>query len=331
MAEPLGSIILSEGSKEIAKPILRKLLDNGSKIISALKSDFLIQGQEVTFLCPDNMQKWGVVFLNKKGLLSGKKTFPSSLIKKVSVESITPYKNVTSECVSFPPEGGFELSYKHLNPNVPYLLNVESEIAEPRFMENIVYRKVQDDTPALGKKKYWMQAQLKFLDVFEKMFSDVRLENLDFDVKVSTHEDINTSVPGAFRRELDVVVEWMKETNPERKSFLNREHLRLLRARRGGKLKHKQTILSLIQDLQDVFLPMTFRTFLSVQKDFYYHDSIRGIDYYTAPFPTWPKFMMVVTRTDLNLRKPAANGFLEFNQQGFKSKISDIFMKFGVK
>lgn len=324
-------VIFGEVFRELAKPVLQKLLDNGSKLINGLRSDFSLEGQDVTFLCPENRQKWSIVFTAKKGLLSGKKTFPFPSIRNVSVQSIIPYKNITDSCVSSLPEGGFELSYKRLTPNTPYLLDAEIEIGESRFMDHMIYKKVQNDTPVKGKKKYWMQAQLKFIDVFEKMFSDIRLEDLDFDVRVSTHEDIHTSVPGLFRRELEVIVEWMSETERERKRRLSREHMRLLRARRGGRSKRGKSILSLIQELQDIFLPGTFRTFLDVKRDFRYHDCLRGVDYYSAPFPTWPKFMTVVTRTNLNLHKPAASGLLEYDQKDFKDKISDVFGKHKIK
>jgi len=60
----------------------------------------------------------------------------------------------------------------------------------------------------------------------------------------------------------------------------------------------------------------------------YYHDCLRGLDYYVAPFPTWPKFMTVITRTSLTLDRPAAEGFLEFHHRDFKSKIENIFGKY---
>jgi len=154
------------------------------------------------------------------------------------------------------------------------LLNAEFEIEEQRFLDNIVYRKVQDDALYVDRRKYWMQARLKFVDAFEKMFSDIRLENLDFDVRVSTHEDIHTSVPRVFQRKLEIIVKWMGETNPEIKQSLSREHLRLLRARRGGSSKRREAILGLIQDLQDVFLPKTFRTFLKIEKHFHYRTKL---------------------------------------------------------
>jgi len=320
-------ILFSKYYKEIATPILRKSLEEGLKLIDKLKSNFLIEGQEITFLCPENREKWSVVFRSKKGFIGGKEEFHFPSIRKVAVSSIIPLKDITSQCIITHPNRGFELVYKNLNEDVPYLLEIEFDIEDPRLINNLVYKNVQKDT-VQDYRRYWMQAQLKFVDVLDKAFSNVRFEDLDFDVRVSTHEDIRTSIPASFKRELEVVVKWMSETDRERKRRLSREHLRLLRARRGGRVKHKRSILEILQELQDIFLPRTFRTFLQVRQDFYYHDCFRGVDYYSAPFPTWPKFMTIITRTHLNLDKPAANGYLDFDYQKFKKKIEDIFSSF---
>jgi len=325
MAEPF-SPIFSKKYKEIATPSLEKALEKGLKLVEILKSDFLIEGQELTFLCPENSEELSIVFQCKKGLLGGKKSFPFPSVRKVTVNSIIPLKDVTSRCIHLLPQGGFELHYRNLENNVPYLLKVEFDIENPRFIDNLVYRKVQEDT-LQEYRRYWMQAQLRFIDTLDKMFSEVRFEELNFDVRVSTHEDIRTAVPASFKKELEVVVKWMSETDRERKSRLSMEHLRLLRARRGGKTKHGKSMLELLQELQDIFLPKTFRTFLKVERDFYYHDCLRGADYYAAPFPTWPKFMTVITRTNLSLNKPAAEGILDFNYHDFKSKIEDLFRR----
>jgi len=327
MVDVLGAI-LSKEYKECATPTLMKILEKGSKIIDKLKGDFSIEGQELTFLCPENCEKWSIVFLSKKGLLGGKQSFSVPSVRRVSVSSIIPLKDVTSKCVNVLPQGGFEIYYKNLESNVPYLLEVEFDIEKPMFIDNLVYRKVQEDT-LQEYRRYWMEAQLRFVDVFEKWFSNIRFKDLDFNVCVSTYEDVRTVIPASFKRELEVVVKWMSETDRERKSRLSMEHLRLLRARRGGgEIKHGKSILELLQKLQDIFLPKTFQTFIKVERDFYYHDCIRGADYYAAPFPTWPKFMTVITRTNLDLDKPAAEGFLDFNYQNFKSKIEELFRSF---
>jgi hypothetical protein len=328
MGEALTYPILSATYKTLSVPILKKSIDKGLKLIESLKSDFSVLGQELTFLCPENLEEWSVVFQYKKGLIAGKKSFLFPSIRKVNVNSIVPLEDVTQQCINMIPGGsGFELNYKSLKNDVPYILRVEFDVENHMFIDNLVYRKVQEDT-LHEYRKYWMQAQLRFVDVLEKMFSNIKFEDLDFDVRVSTHEDIRTAVPSIFKRELEVIVKWMSESDRERKSKLSMEHLRLLRARRGGNIKHGKSILELIQELQGIFLPKTFRSFIQVERDFYYHDCRRGADYYAAPFPTFPKFMTVITRTNLGLNKPAAEGTLLFNYQDFRSRIETLFNRF---
>lgn len=326
MVSNTSSFTLSNFYKEVTSPILMKILEKGSALIEKIKSDFSVEGQYVTFLCPENREKWTIVFISKRGLLGGKKEFYFPSIKKVTVTSVIPLRDITSKCVVLYPDKGFELIYKNLEERVPYILDVEFDIEHPRFIDNLVYRKVQDDT-FQEYRRYWMQAQLKFVDALERRFSSIKFEDLDFDVRVSTHEDIRVSIPATFRRELEVVVEWLKETDRERKKRLTHEHLQILRSRGGG-ARRTDSILELLQKLQDIFLPKTFRTFLKVERDFRYHDCIRGLDYYSAPFPTWPKFMTVITRTNLDLDKPAAEGVLDFSYPDFRRKIEDIFRNY---
>ncbi|MEM3870960.1 MAG: hypothetical protein QXE05_00120 [Nitrososphaeria archaeon] len=318
--------IFSDEYKKIAIPILKKILEKGTKLIDELKGDLIILGQDLTFLCPENCEKWSIIFRTRKGILGTKKSFPLPSVRKVTVNSIIPPKDVTSKCVNLL-QGGFELHYKNLEDDTLYVLNTEFDIETSTFIDHLVYKKVQQD--ALHEyRRYWMQAQLKFIDVLEKSFSDIRFEDINLNVQVSTHEDIRTTVPIRFKEELEVVLKWMKTTDREQKHRLSMEHLKLLRARRGGSIKHGKSILELLQELQDIFLPKTFRTFLKVEQDFYYHDCFRGADYYAAPFPTWPKFMTIITRTNLNLNKPAAVGYLDFKYNDFKKKIEELFERF---
>ena len=110
----------------------------------------------------------------------------------------------------------------------------------------------------------------------------------------------------------------------ERKQRLSLEHLKLLRRRDST----KRDVLELLKRLQDLFLPIVFKKFIEVRDDFRYHDCKRGTDYYSAPFPTWPKFMIITTRTDLSIDKPAAVGYLDFHYKQFRSEIERLFSKY---
>ena len=81
-----------------------------------------------------------------------------------------------------------------------------------------------------------------------------------------------------------------------------------------------------LMDLQDIFEPLQFCTFVDVKSPFRYSDCIRGKEFYDKiPFPTFPKTMKVISRTDLSLDKPAAEGRLIYKKKDLQDKISEVF------
>jgi len=81
----------------------------------------------------------------------------------------------------------------------------------------------------------------------------------------------------------------------------------------------------LLAKLQELFEPAIFKQFIHISGDYQYYGTLRGTDVYNAPFLTWPKFMIVISRTTLSLDKPAAKGFLDFKYKDFQTEIKNIF------
>jgi len=322
----IGDLVLSNNYKEVVAPILiKKVFENIEKLIKSFTKEFKIETQELKLIYPESTAEWSVVF-KIKGLVGSKKEFSFPSLKSVTLTSFPSLENLTPRAILIYQGEGFSISYKNLEKDVYYILTVKFDIGDNVPLENLLYKKVQEDTLP-EYRKYWMEAQLKFVDFFEKQFNNVRLEDLNFLVDVNVYENIETKVPSAFRKELEVIVKWMKETERGRKFQLTWEHLKLLRQRRGGEMRSSH-ILEVIRELQDLFHSQTFKNFLKTEQDFHYHDCLRGTDYYSAPFPTWPKFMRVITKTSLNLDKPAAHGYLYYDYQSFRKKVEDIFGEF---
>ena len=97
-----------------------------------------------------------------------------------------------------------------------------------------------------------------------------------------------------------------------------------MRVVRKRKAKGKE-LLEILRRMQKLFSSRVFRNFVDVKRDFRYYDCLRGTDYYSLPFPTWPKFMTVISRTNLDLRKPAAVGILEYKRKDFRKAVEKIF------
>jgi len=183
----IGDLVLSNNYKEVVAPILiKKVFENIEKLIKSFTKEFKIEAQELKLIYPESTAEWSVVF-KIKGLVGSKKEFSFPSLKSVTLTSF------------------------NLEKDVYYILTVKFDIGDNVPPENLLYKKVQEDTLP-EYRKYWMEAQLKFVDFFEKQFNNVRLEDLNFLVDVNVYEDIETKVPSAFRKELEVIVKWMKET-----------------------------------------------------------------------------------------------------------------------
>lgn len=132
-------------------------------------------------------------------------------------------------------------------------------------------------------------------------------------------------IPSVFRKQLETAVKLLSKHHGSRdvQFKLLAQHRQLLRAR---KEKYYGEIFEILEEIQEVFSPLTFEKFVEVKKDFHYFDCERGKDFYeTLPFPTWPKSMKVISRTDINFERPAADGLLIFKRKNLMDEIEKIF------
>lgn len=316
-----GGIVLSSATKAFVEPTVRDMLKKAGLISEGIREDFKIEGEEFTILCPEGVQRHTIFFRINKSLLRRKKKFKGK-VKSIKLKSLTPLMDITSKAVNITPEG-FEISYKPLESGDLYLLEVEYEIDSHRFIDDLVKKDVSIEAPKENKKEYWMHAELKHLDIFKTTYGNIELKDLDFFVNVAVHQDVKTSIPKYFTHQIEIAVKWLESTNRDEKLRLSLEHRRL---KRGKKLPKKET-LEFLKELQDLFLSKNFKRFIDVMKDFNYHQCIRGVEYYNLPFPTWPKFMTVISRTNLSYEQPVSEGLLVYKYVDFRKEVEKIFSK----
>lgn len=312
------SIKLSAG-KVIVEKVIKEALDRAGIIDGILKDEFKICGRDITIQCPESVQTYSITFESKKGLFSSnKKRFKFGSVRRVSlrpVRSLQPLYdaiNITSN--------GFEIEINKLEPDELYMLDAEYNIEDPKFIDSLVYKKVAKEIPTEDSKEYWLVAQLKHLKALQQEFGNIELRDIDFGVDVSISQDIKMKVPKIFTEQIDTIVELTKKHGRSEKEKL----LRTLLAQQNKKYSGKE--LDILKNLQKLFLPSKFLDFVEVKEDFHYSDCIRGVDIYgTLPFPTWPKSMKVISRTDLNFNIPATDGKLIYKKKNFVDELGKIF------
>lgn len=286
-----------------------------------------ITSQELKVKCPDNIGEYSVAFEIKRGLgglkrLKRKISFDHPDIRRVSIHS-TPLMKSESEAIAHT-ENGFAILLDKLSKYTDtFWAVVEYDIKDREFLDGFVQRDTQTESITDVRNEYWMHAQLKHLKPLQTNYGRLDLQDVDFLVDVAVHQDIKTKIPKPFTKDLEIIAKWMSEKERGRKWKLSMEHLRQQKTKRYG--GREQEVL---KDLQDLFIPGHFCTFIDVAPPFRYYDCIRGKEFYDKiPFPTFPKSMKVISRTDLSLDKPAAEGRIVYEKKNLQSEISDVFLK----
>jgi|SRR2546421_4068005 len=312
------SEIIAGAGAELAEKGTEEIVKRASRIYEAVKGKYRVLSQEIVIHCPEQVQQFSIAFEATGGLIGHKIKFPFGKPIRARLRPIVGGADL-SESISTV-ENGFEINCQGMQSDDTFLLDVEYDFRDPRFVDALVHRERAKELPKDAETEYWMHAALKHPKALQTKYGRLDLRDLDFTVDVGVSEDIKTSIPGAFRVELDAAFKLLKERDPHRKTVLGIQHIRAMRGRGKGR-----NIVELLGDLQEIFLPTGFAEFVDVSKDFHYSNCFRGISYYeTIPFPTWPKNMTVVSRTDLGLDRYAAEGVLVYKKKSFLEKAERI-------
>ncbi|MHA1227898.1 MAG: hypothetical protein ACTSPV_14220 [Candidatus Hodarchaeales archaeon] len=221
-------------------------------------------------------------------------------------------------------EKGFILIPKNFTKTaLEFQIKFEIEYDIEYVVNDLVRRDHQVEAVSEDRDMYWLHAQLKQLDPIEKILRNASLIDIPFIVNVGIHQDIKTKFPKRRQEELELIAEWSRTVDRNKKAALNIQHMNFKRQKPGEK-----EITDVLRDLQSLFIPTRFKTFIMVGKDFYYSECFQGADFYDdIPFKTYPKWMSVISRTDLSLAKPVAKGELIYKKLDFQKAIEKALIK----
>jgi hypothetical protein len=213
---------------------------------------------------------------------------------------------------------GFIIDPRKLDQNAEeFLFKFEIETMIEPYMKDLVRRDHQIDSTGDETNTYWLHAQLKEVRPFKDALRKMNLLDIPFVVNVGIYQDVKMKFPTRRQKELEIIGQWARELDRERKRRLDFEHITLKRIRHREK-----DITQILRDLQGLFKPEVFRSFVEVSDQFYYSYCYQGADFYDKiPFKTYPKWMSVLSRTDLSLERQASEGKLIYKRKSFQEAI----------
>lgn len=241
--------------------------------------------------------------------------------QRASLTSL-PSFTVLDDALIFDETDGIVLSLDYMPDGVDsILLNIRCPLKHRRFMSRLVNKQVQVE-PRNDVTSYWMTAQFKHLRPLRDKLDSLRVEDLDFFVRVHIEQNIKEIIPHAFIRQLEVGKELLQTKDREKKQSLAREHLRLAQSNKLVGNEEK-----VIEKIEDLLKPSNFESYLDLIGQFYYHDCFQAGSFFRVPNFVIPSMMRVISKTNLTLKEPAKKGELKFKRREFEDDFEEIFPK----
>ena len=314
-----AALIAGATARPIIKDVVDKITNRISKIDRSINDVFRIDGREMTVLCPESTQKYSISLISKKNsFFHNKIRFKQGKVRRANIRSLIGLESIDAINLV---ETGFEIDLKKLEPNERYNLDIEYSLDDPRFLDSLVNREVVKETPNEDSTEYWMVAQLKHLEALKSDYGRIDLRDVDFNVDVGIHQDVNTKIPVGFKDQVETLSQLTKKKGRSEKFKLFRKLMTIQNKPHAGKE------FEILGSIAEIFSPPSFRKFVDVSQDFHYYNCEKGSNMYDYSFASWPKFMKVTSRTDLGLTKPAAKGTLIYKKSNFMLEIERIFGK----
>lgn len=312
-------LIAGTAAKPLIKHVLDKMLNRAEKIDKNITETFRIDGREMTVLCPESIQKYSLSLISKQNsFFHNKARFELGKVRRAIIRPVVGLESINAIGLK---ENGFDLNLKKLTPGERYVLDIEYSIEDQNFIDSLVNREVVKETPKENSTEYWMVAQLKHLDALKSEYGRIDLRDVDFNVDVGVHQDVNTIIPQGFKEQIEAISELTKKKGRSEKFKLFQKLMTIQNQPHAG------DEMILLGKIAELFSPLSFKKYVNVTSDFHYFDCSKGSNMYDYSFFSWPKFMKVTSRTDLGLDNPASNGTLVYKRADFMSELERLFSK----
>lgn len=245
-------------------------------------------------------------------------------ITSISVSSLHPFpqtlRNVVTKRVD---EGGkvVYLLFPELLPSACDMISMTTKysIAGTSIVDDLVDRKSAHEPSGPERNEYWMSAKLKHPKALsdEAHYGRFDLSDVDVTVDVGVHNELKT-IPSALVQRVKAFFDIMGEIDPRQQYKAVPRLRQLALAGTAGKE------FKILVDVEALFVPEEFSKYVDIAKDFKYSTCYKGKEFYELPIPMIPKKMNVISRANLTLEKPTAEGTLVYKSTMFIDAIKGV-------
>lgn len=279
---------------------------------------FKKEGQSIYIKIPEKICQYdAAIRVRERGVISKNINFPLPEIDCVTGTCMPSLFQLGKSIRKTPT--GFLVSTKDIPAGTDLvLMQFQYKIPDSKFISNLVETKVAAEPLEFNERdEYWMHAQLRFPQILQKIYSDLKIQDVDLSVNVAVDNEVKTAIPKHVTRHLQLIRDMLAETERGKAHKLLLQHLQM--KRRIG-----IDIYALINEISSIFLPSRFKNYIEIVSPFKYVDSRQGTASYNFPGQLVPKVMTVISQTDLSLQTPAVDGKLVYKKKNLLDKLTDV-------
>jgi len=245
-------------------------------------------------------------------------------ITSISVSSLHPFPQTLRDVVTKGVYEGGRVAYvlfPELLPSACDMISVtvKYSIANTSIMDDLVDRKWAHEPGGPERNEYWMSAKLKHPKALSEdaHYGRFDLRNVDVTVDVGVHNELKT-IPSALVQRVKAFFDILGEIDPRQQYKAIPKLRQLALAGTAGKE------FKILVDVESLFDPEAFSKYVDIVKDFRFSTCYKGKEFYELPIPMIPKKMNVISRADLTLEKPTAEGTLIYKSTMFIDAIKGV-------
>lgn len=297
-----------------------KIVEKIFRTIDSYKRHVTIESQELSLKVPDSTGEYSVALTLRSGFFGGKMQFNIPDLIRLDARSSPTFKREDQAILKDGDSYVFDAS-KISKETHSVFLRFEFKLRDPRFLDSVVKRNWQLDTHGQDPSNietYWMTAQIRHPAALRGTYSKLELLGVDLLLDVGVHQDIKTAMPPHALRAMERGGKFIGASD--------REKLYKLMIQQRREAKSVAGLPNATRRLLDLFMPNKFKRFVEVTQQFSFHECFRGTELFeSSMLVALPRFMTVVSRTDLSLETQAKEGKLMYYKGKVRDEITQIF------
>lgn len=166
-----------------------------------------------------------------------------------------------------------------------------------------------------GEDKYWIVSSIKAADVLREIYTDLRIDRVNLDVRVGVKRCFSTTIPHELRTVLDARNRLIKATESGNRNMISKMQYRLRNLPKVTRVAEGD----IIELLTELISKNTFRKYVYTKEPYNLSDIFQDED----SLSLIPECMNVRVFTDLNYTNKMAKGELAFRKEKYKEEIKD--------